>query len=62
MFSAYLLDPEFGWVSVHRLPLEGAITHCREYKKRVAGSLVAIVPDGKEPWSYLMQVEAFCGG
>lgn len=52
MFSAYMLDPEHGWIGVHRLPRNAAIGYCREYRNRNAGALVALVPDGQDPEPY----------
>lgn len=58
MFSAYLLDPEHGWHGVHRLPLDSAVRHCKEYRARNAGVLVAVVPDGADPKPYFALVVA----
>lgn len=52
MFSAYMLDPEHGWIGTHRLPLETCIRACKEYRVRTAGGLVAIVPDHADPEPY----------
>lgn len=52
MFSAYELDPTFGWVAVHRLPLDDAISFCKHYREQ-KNPRVAIVPDGEDPDPYL---------
>jgi hypothetical protein len=49
MFSAYLMDPEHGWVATHRLPLASAIQYCLDYRERYAGVVVAVVPDDMDP-------------
>lgn len=58
MYSAYMLDPEHGWNAVHRLPKPDAIEYCKQYRERVAGSLVAVVPDGVDPEPYLSIVKS----
>lgn len=57
MFSAYMLDPTYGWVATHRLPLESAIYHCKQYRHQHQDCPVALVPDNVDPAPYLMLAE-----
>jgi hypothetical protein len=55
-YSAYMLDPTWGWVATHRLPLSSAIYYCKENRQR-SDCPVAIVPDKADPAPYLALVE-----
>ncbi len=55
-YSAYQRTPDLEWVGVHRLPLESAIYHCKEYKRQ-QDCLVAVVPDGADPAPYFQIAE-----
>ena len=58
MVGGRVMDPEFGWIATHRLPLSAAVAYCRDFRTRTAGSLVAIVPDGADPVPYFVMVGA----
>lgn len=60
LFSAYMFDSEYGWVAVHRLPLDAAIRYCKEYRSDWNTPLVAIVPDGEQPQPYF-KLAITCG-
>jgi hypothetical protein len=53
MFSAFWLDPTYGWMATHRLPLDSAILYCHEYRRHQYDCPVAIVPDCEDPAPYL---------
>lgn len=53
MFSAYMLDPSFGWIATHRLPFESAIDVCKAYIEQHFHCPVALVPDCEDPAPYL---------
>jgi hypothetical protein len=59
MFSAFWLDPSFGWCACHRLPLASAIFYAKEYRRQQHDVPVAVVPDGVDPAPYLQIAERF---
>lgn len=61
MFSAYWLDPSYGWIAAHRLPLASAIVYCKECRRNQLDCPVAIVPDGADPAPYLRLAEGVNG-
>lgn len=54
-----MLDPTYGWVATHRLPLASAIFFCKQYRKQQADCPVALVPDNTDPAPYLKLAETF---
>lgn len=59
LFSAYMLDPTYGWSATHRLPLVSAIHFCKEHRRHTLDIPVAIVPDLADPIPILKLVEAY---
>jgi hypothetical protein len=59
LYSAYYLDPTYGWIATHRLPLDAAIYHCKQVRRTHMDCPVAIVPDYADAQPYLALVERF---
>lgn len=58
MFSAFWLDPTYGWCATHRLPLDSAIFYCKEYRRQQYDVPVAVIPDNADPAPFLRLAEA----
>lgn len=60
LFSAYMKDPEWGWMATHRLPMRSAIFQCQEHHRRYDHP-VALVPNNTDPAPYLQIAEKLAG-